>query len=70
MNGINADNADRNSQSEKVLGAVFEVSNTLSTGFLERGLPAAFAQRTQPPWSPGHRRNLFRHYLQGPPLDG
>jgi hypothetical protein len=36
MNGMNADNADLNSLSEKVLGAVFEVSNTLGAGFLEK----------------------------------
>src|SRR5437868_4747000 len=36
MNGMNADKADLNSLSEKVLGAVFEVSNTLGAGFLEK----------------------------------
>jgi GxxExxY protein len=36
MNGMNADNADLNSLSENVLGAVFEVSNTLGAGFLEK----------------------------------
>jgi GxxExxY protein len=36
MNGMNADNADLNSLSERVLGAVFEVSNTLGAGFLEK----------------------------------
>src|SRR5260370_28063663 len=33
---MNADNADLNSLSERVLGAVFEVSNTLGAGFLEK----------------------------------
>ena len=33
---MNADNADLNSLSEQVLGAVFEVSNTLGAGFLEK----------------------------------
>src|SRR6266545_7383293 len=33
---MNADNTDLNSLSEKVLGAVFEVSNTLGAGFLEK----------------------------------
>lgn len=36
MNGMNADNTDLNLLSEKVLAAVFEVSNTLGAGFLER----------------------------------
>jgi len=36
MNGMNADNADLNSLSENVLGAVFEVSNTLGAGFPEK----------------------------------
>ena len=36
MNGMNADNADLNSFSEKVLGAVFEVSHTLGAGCLEK----------------------------------
>src|SRR5712692_2384234 len=33
---MNADNTDLDSLSEKVLGAVFEVSNTLGAGFLEK----------------------------------
>ena len=33
---MNADNTDLNALSEKVLGAVFEVSNTLGAGFLEK----------------------------------
>jgi GxxExxY protein len=33
---MNADSTDLNSLSEKVLGAVFEVSNTLGAGFLEK----------------------------------
>jgi GxxExxY protein len=33
---MNADNASLDSLSEKVLGAVFEVSNTLGAGFLEK----------------------------------
>src|SRR6266498_1243922 len=33
---MNADNTDLNSLSENVLGAVFEVSNTLGAGFLEK----------------------------------
>src|SRR6266540_1869386 len=33
---MNADNTDLNSLSEKVLGAVIEVSNTLGAGFLEK----------------------------------
>jgi hypothetical protein len=33
---MNADNTHLNSLSEKVLGAVFEVSNTLGAGFLEK----------------------------------
>ena len=33
---MNADNTDPNSLSEKVLGAVFEVANTLGAGFLEK----------------------------------
>jgi GxxExxY protein len=33
---MNADNTDLNSLSEKVLGAVFEVSNTLGAGFREK----------------------------------
>ena len=33
---MNADNQDLDSLSEKVLGAVFEVSNTLGAGFLEK----------------------------------
>jgi GxxExxY protein len=33
---MNADKTDLNSLSEKVLGAVFEVSNTLGPGFLEK----------------------------------
>src|SRR5438045_5986091 len=33
---MNADKTDLNSLSEKVLGAVFEVSNTLGAGFLEK----------------------------------
>jgi hypothetical protein len=33
---MNADNTDVNSLSENVLGAVFEVSNTLGAGFLEK----------------------------------
>jgi GxxExxY protein len=33
---MNADNTDLNSLSEKVLGAVFEVANTLGAGFLEK----------------------------------
>lgn len=33
---MNADHTDLNSLSEKVLGAVFEVSNTLGAGFLEK----------------------------------
>ena len=33
---MNADNADLNSLSENVLGAVFEVSNTVGAGFLEK----------------------------------
>src|SRR6266498_4909480 len=33
---MNADNTDLNSLSEKVLGAVFEVSNMLGAGFLEK----------------------------------
>src|SRR6184192_3612302 len=33
---MNADNADLDSSSEKVLGAVFEVSNALGAGFLEK----------------------------------
>jgi GxxExxY protein len=33
---MNADNTDLNSLSEKMLGAVFEVSNTLGAGFLEK----------------------------------
>jgi GxxExxY protein len=36
MNGMNADHADLNSLSERVLGAVFEVSHTLGAGFLEK----------------------------------
>ncbi len=36
MNGINADSAEINALSERVLGAVFEVSNTLGAGFLEK----------------------------------
>ena len=33
---MNADKTDLNTLSEKVLGAVFEVSNTLGAGFLEK----------------------------------
>ena len=33
---MNADNTGVNSLSENVLGAVFEVSNTLGAGFLEK----------------------------------
>src|ERR1019366_3278896 len=33
---MTADNTDLNALSEKVLGAVFEVSNTLGGGFLEK----------------------------------
>src|SRR5438309_4643945 len=33
---MNADNTSLDSLSERVLGAVFEVSNTLGTGFLEK----------------------------------
>jgi hypothetical protein len=33
---MNADNTELNSLSEKVLAAVFEVSNTLGAGFLEK----------------------------------
>ena len=33
---MNADNTDLHALSEKVLGAVFEVSNTLGAGFLEK----------------------------------
>jgi len=33
---MNADNTDVNCITEKVLGAVFEVSNTLGAGFLEK----------------------------------
>ena len=33
---MNADNTDLNSLSEEVLAAVFEVSNTLGAGFLEK----------------------------------
>jgi len=33
---MNADNTDLNALSEKVLGAVFEVSKTLGAGFLEK----------------------------------
>jgi GxxExxY protein len=33
---MNTDNANLDSLSEKVLGAVFEVSNTLGAGFLEK----------------------------------
>ena len=33
---MNADNRDLDSLSEKVLGAVFEVANTLGAGFLEK----------------------------------
>ena len=33
---MNADRTDLNALSEKVLGAVFEVSNTLGSGFLEK----------------------------------
>ncbi len=33
---MNADNTDINALSEKVLGAVFEVSNTRGAGFLEK----------------------------------
>jgi GxxExxY protein len=33
---MNADNTYLDSLSEKVLGAVFEVSNTLGAGFLEK----------------------------------
>ena len=33
---MNADNTNLNTLSEKVLGAVFEVSNTLGAGFLEK----------------------------------
>jgi GxxExxY protein len=36
MNRMNADNADLNSLSGKVLDAVFEVANTLGAGFLEK----------------------------------
>jgi GxxExxY protein len=36
MNSPNADNADLSSLTEKVLAAVFEVSNTLGAGFLEK----------------------------------
>jgi len=38
---MNADNLCLDSMREKVLSAVFEVSNTLGAGFVEKGYPRA-----------------------------
>jgi hypothetical protein len=46
---INADNTQLDSFSEKVLGAVFEVANTLGAGFLE----------TRPPRHAGYRGSFI-----------
>ena len=40
---------------ERVLGAIFDVSNTLGAGFLEKVYQRASAHRTPTSWHPGYR---------------
>src|SRR5450756_2860996 len=61
---MNADKDKLDSLTERVLGAVFEVTNTLGAGFLEESLPASAAQRTRPSRHPGYRRSFIYSHLQ------
>jgi hypothetical protein len=57
MNAENADKDKLDSLTERVLGAVFEVTNTLGAGFIEKVYRRALL-RTRPSWYPGSRRSL------------
>ena len=61
---MNADNTHPDSLSEKVLGAVFEVANTLCR-IPGKGLPAGPATGTRPPRHAGYRRSFICCNLQG-----
>src|SRR5450756_3021078 len=62
---MNANKDKLDSLTERVLGAVFEVTNTLGAGFLDReSLPASAAQRTRPSRHPGYRRSFIYSHLQ------
>src|SRR5450759_5046927 len=61
---MNADKDKLDSLTERVLGAVFEVTNTLGAGFLRESLPASAAQRTRPSGHPGYRRSFIYSHLQ------
>src|SRR5471032_1556358 len=62
-------NTDENgyldSLTERVLAAVFEVSNTLGAGFLEKVSPACIAPGTRPSRRPGYRPSFIGCHLQG-----
>ena len=58
---MNADKDRLDSLTERVLGAVFEVTNTLGRRIPRDGLPAGAAYRTRPP---GYRRSFVYGQLK------
>src|ERR1039458_5625161 len=72
---MNADSLD--SLTERVLGAIFEVSNTLGVGLQHlgcrlprEGLPTCSPQRTRPSRHSGDRRSFLSSSLPGPLCGG
>jgi hypothetical protein len=62
---MNADELD--SLTERVLGAVFEVTNTLGAGFLEKVYQRALLRELGLRGIRACRRSLVYSHLQGPP---
>ena len=55
---------DMNALTERVLGAIFEVSNTLGAGFLEKVYQRALFKETERSWPPSRLTSLVSRDVQ------